>query len=266
VLLVVSLGALAAVVIAGWTSPGATLDRITPIDAGVYEVLQSAGFLFFAFAGYARIATLGEEVKDPATTIPRAIPLALAVVLAIYAVVAVTALAVVPAGALASTSAPLQLVVDAGRLDGLGPIVDVGAGIAALGVLLNLIPGVSRTTLAMARERELPHWFAHVDERRSLPLRAELTVAAVVIGLVLLLDLRSAIGISGVAILTYYAITNASSLTLRPEQRRWPAVIAVVGLVGCVTLVVTLPPEAILTGVLTIAAGVVVRLLTPRAT
>jgi basic amino acid/polyamine antiporter, APA family len=266
VLLVVSLGALAAVVIAGWTSPGATLDRITPIDAGVYEVLQSAGFLFFAFAGYARIATLGEEVKDPATTIPRAIPLALAVVLAIYAVVAVTALAVVPAGALASTSAPLQLVVDAGRLDGLGPIVDVGAGIAALGVLLNLIPGVSRTTLAMARERELPHWFAHVDERRSLPLRAELTVAAVVIGLVVLLDLRSAIGISGVAILTYYAITNASSLTLRPEQRRWPAVIAVVGLVGCVTLVVTLPPEAILTGVLTIAAGVVVRLLTPRAT
>jgi basic amino acid/polyamine antiporter, APA family len=266
VLLVVSLGALAAVVIAGWTSPGATLDRITPIDAGVYEVLQSAGFLFFAFAGYARIATLGEEVKDPATTIPRAIPLALAVVLAIYAVVAVTALAVVPAGALAATSAPLQLVVDAGRLDGLGPIVDVGAGIAALGVLLNLIPGVSRTTLAMARERELPHWFAHVDERRSLPLRAELTVAAVVIGLVVLLDLRSAIGISGVAILTYYAITNASSLTLRPEQRRWPAVIAVVGLVGCVTLVVTLPPEAILTGVLTIAAGVVVRLLTPRAT
>ncbi|HSM65632.1 MAG TPA: APC family permease [Ilumatobacteraceae bacterium] len=265
VLLAVSLGALTAVVIAGWTSPAATFDRITPIDAGVYEVLQSAGFLFFAFAGYARIATLGEEVKDPATTIPRAIPLALAAVLAVYAIVAVTALAVVPAGALAASSAPLQLVVDAGRLDGLGPIVDVGAGIAALGVLLNLIPGVSRTTLAMARERELPHWFAHVDERRSLPLRAELTVAAVVIGLVVLLDLRSAIGISGVAILTYYAITNASSLTLRPEQRRWPAFIAVVGLVGCVTLVVALPPAAILTGVLTIAAGVVVRLLTPRA-
>jgi basic amino acid/polyamine antiporter, APA family len=263
-LLVVSLGALAAVVIAGWTSPTATIGRITPIDAGVHDVLQSAGFLFFAFAGYARIATLGEEVKDPATTIPRAIPLALSAVLAVYAVVAVTALAVVPAGALAATSAPLQLVVDAGRLDGLGPIVDVGAGIAALGVLLNLIPGVSRTTLAMARERELPHWFAHVDERRSLPLRAELTVAAVVIALVVVLDLRSAIAISGVAILTYYAITNASSLTLRADQRRWPAAIAVVGLIGCITLVAALPPAAILTGVVTLALGAVVRLLTPR--
>lgn len=266
VLLVVSLTALAAVVVAGWTSPTASLDRITPIDAGVYDVLQSAGFLFFAFAGYARIATLGEEVKDPATTIPRAIPLALSAVLAVYAVVALTALAVVPAGALAATSAPLQLVVDAGRLDGLGPIVDVGAGIAALGVLLNLIPGVSRTTLAMARERELPHWFAHVDERRSLPLRAELTVAAVVIALVVVLDVRSAIGISGVAILTYYAVTNAASLTLRADQRRWPAIIAVVGLIGCVTLVATLPPAAILTGAVTIAVGVVVRLLTPRTT
>lgn len=264
VLLVVSLTALAAVVVAGWTSPTASISRITPIDASVYEVLRSAGFLFFAFAGYARIATLGEEVKDPATTIPRAIPLALSAVLAVYAVVALTTLAVVPTGALAATSAPLRLVVDAGRLDGLGPIVDVGAGIAALGVLLNLIPGVSRTALAMARERELPHWFAHVDDRRSLPLRAELTVATVVIALVVVLDLRSAIGISGVAILTYYAITNASSLTLRADQRRWPSFIAVVGLIGCVTLVAALPPAAILTGVATIAAGVVVRLLTPR--
>jgi APA family basic amino acid/polyamine antiporter len=114
----------------------------------------------------------------------------------------------------------------------------------------------------MARERELPHWFAHVDTTRSLPLRAELTVAAVVIVLVVVLDLRSAIGISGVAVLTYYAITNASALTLRPEQRRWPALMAVAGLLGCVTLVAALPPMAILTGVITLAVGALVRIAT----
>jgi APA family basic amino acid/polyamine antiporter len=226
--------------------------------------LQSAGFLFFAFAGYARIATLGEEVKDPAITIPRAIPRALAAVLVVYLVVGVTALATVPASALAATSAPLQLVMDAGRFSALGPVVDIGAGIAALGVLLNLIPGVSRTALAMARERELPHLFAHVDGARSLPLRAELTVAAVVVALVVVLDLRSAIGISGVAVLTYYAITNAAALTLRSDQRRWPPAIAVVGLIGCVVLVVALPPPALLTGLVTLAVGVIVRLLTRR--
>jgi APA family basic amino acid/polyamine antiporter len=264
VLLVVSLVALFTVVVGGWSSADADLARLTPIDADPYGILQSAGFLFFAFAGYARIATLGEEVKDPAITIPKAIPRALAAVLVVYLVVGVTALAVVPVTGLAATSAPLQLVVESGRLDALAPLVDVGAGIAALGVLLNLIPGVSRVTLAMARERELPPWFAHVDERRSLPLRAELTVAAVVVLLLVVLDLRSAIGISGVAVLTYYAVTNASALTLRREQRRWPAAIAVVGLIGCVVLVASLPPQAIVTGAVTVAVGVVVRLVTTR--
>jgi APA family basic amino acid/polyamine antiporter len=266
VLLVVSVAALIAVVAAGWSSPDASLERLTPLDTDVYGVLQSAGFLFFAFAGYARIATLGEEVRNPAITIPRAIPRALAAVLAVYLVVGITALATVPASVLAGTAAPLHLVVEAGRLDALAPLVDIGAGIAALGVLLNLIPGVSRTSLAMARERELPHWFAHIDPARSLPLRAELTVAAIVIALVVVLDLRSAIGISGVAVLTYYAITNASALTLHREQRRWPPAIAVVGLIGCATLVATLPPTAVLTGLGTLLVGVAVRSVTRHRT
>jgi APA family basic amino acid/polyamine antiporter len=262
VLLVVALAALAAVVVTGWSSPDADLGRLTPIEGSVLDVLQSAGLLFFAFAGYARIATLGEEVRDPERTIPRAIPLALGGVLVVYAVVGVTALAVVPAGQLATTDSPLRIVAEAGDLPGLAAVVRVGAGIASLGVLLNLIPGVSRTSLAMARERELPHWFAHVDANRSLPLRAELTVAAVVIVLVVVLDLRSAIGLSGVAVLTYYAVTNASALTLQPDQRRWPRPFAVVGLLGCLVLIVSLPPMAVVTGVLTLIAGVVARLVT----
>ncbi len=261
-LLVVSLVALAAVVVSGWTSDGADLGRITPLDGGVLDVLRSAGFLFFAFAGYARIATLGEEVRDPAVTIPKAIPRALGGVLVLYVVVGVTALAVVPASLLGATDAPLRLVVEAGSLDALAPITRVGAGIAALGVLLNLIPGVSRTTLAMARERDLPEWFAHVDGRRSLPLRAELTVTAVVVALVLMVDLRGAIGLSGVAVLTYYAVTNASALTLEREQRRWPRPVAVLGLVGCIVLVVTLPLEAVLVGAGVLAVGALVRLVT----
>lgn len=258
VLLVVSLGALAAVVVAGWSSGGADLGRLTPIDAGPFDILRSAGFLFFAFAGYARIATLGEEVRDPGTTIPKAIPRALFAVLAIYAVVGVTALATVDATSLAATDAPLRLVVAAGSLD-LDGVVRIGAGIAALGVLLNLIPGVSRTTLAMARNHELPSWLAHIDRRRSLPLRAELSVATVVVVLVAVVELRSAIAISGVAVLTYYAITNAAALTLDSHERRWPRTLAVAGLVGCVVLIVSLPVAAIVTGTVTLAVGLAVR-------
>jgi APA family basic amino acid/polyamine antiporter len=264
VLLAVSLIALAAVVVAGWSSDTASIDRITPLDGDLYGVLQSAGFLFFAFAGYARIATLGEEVRDPEVTIPKAIPRALAAVLALYAIVAVTALAVVDADLLAATDAPLRLVAEAGS-DRLGGVVRIGAGIAALGVLLNLIPGVSRTSLAMARNRELPGWFAHVDERRSLPLRAELTVTVVVILIVLAIELRSAIAVSGVAVLTYYAITNAAALTLARDQRRWPRVLAVAGLVGCLVLVATLPWRAILIGGGVLALGAALRFVRARA-
>jgi basic amino acid/polyamine antiporter, APA family len=266
VLLVLSLAALSAVVAAGWSSPAASLDRLTPIDAGVFDVLRSAGFLFFAFAGYARIATLGEEVRHPERTIPRAIPLALGAVLVVYAVVGITALAVVPASDLAATSAPLRLVVEAGRFHGLAPLVRIGAGIAALGVLLNLIPGISRTALAMARNHELPHWLAHVHAQRSLPVRAELAIAAVVVSLVTVVDLRSAIGFSGVAVLTYYAITNAAGLTLPAHQRRWPRTVGALGLVGCLVLIATLPLGVVATGFATLAVGVLARLFANRTT
>jgi basic amino acid/polyamine antiporter, APA family len=259
----VSLVSLAAVVGAGWSSPEVDLGRLTPIDGGPFDILRSAGFLFFAFAGYARIATLGEEVRDPETTIPKAIHRALLVVLAVYAVVGITALATVDSTLLASSDAPLRLVADAGS-NGVGGLVRIGAGIAALSVLLNLIPGVSRTALAMARRRELPWWLARVEPRRSLPVRAELCVAAVVVTIVAVVELRNAIALSGVAVLTYYAITNGAALTLTARQRRRSPVIAVVGLFGCVALIVSLPPTAILTGIATLALGVAVRAIATR--
>ena len=261
ILLAVSLTALATVVVAGWSSPDADLERLTPIDGGPFDIMRSAGFLFFAFAGYARIATLGEEVHDPQTTIPKAIPRALLVVLAVYTVVGVTALATVDSAQLASTDAPLRLVADAGNIDA-GGVVRTGAGIAALGALLNLVPGVSRTVLAMARQRELPPWLAHIDPQRPLPVRAELSIAAVVITIIAIIELRNAIAISGVTVLTYYAITNAAALTLTREQRRWPPMIAVGGLVGCVGLIASLPPPAILLGTATLALGLAVRAIT----
>jgi len=259
-LLGVAVVALLSVVIAGWSNPATSLARISPLDTSPAGVLRAGGFLFFAFAGYARIATLGEEVRDPATTIPKAIPRALAGVLVIYAVVGVTVLAALPVDVIAASDAPLGLVVDASRFDWLTPIVRVGAGIAALGVLLNLIPGISRTVLAMSRRGELPTWFAAIDERRSLPIRAEAAVTTIVIVLTATLDLRGAIGFSGVTILTYYAITNAAGLTLLPQQRRWPRSIGVLGLGGCIALAVMLPLVAVVSGAGVLVIGIVLRL------
>jgi APA family basic amino acid/polyamine antiporter len=253
----VVLASLALVVAASLLGGEADAGRITPLfeTGGVYGVLQAGGILFFAFAGYARIATLGEEVRDPETVIPRAIPLALAVTLLVYAAVAVSALAAVGAEALARSSSPLATSVEAGSLEALTPVVRVGAAVASLGVLLSLLAGVSRTAFAMAANRELPHWLAGVHPRYKVPHRAELGIGLVVIAIVAVADLRSAIAFSSFAVLLYYAIANASALTLAASERRWPRWIPVVGLVGCVTLAFALPLLAVALGASILTAG-----------
>jgi APA family basic amino acid/polyamine antiporter len=218
-------------------------------DANIRGVLQAAGLLFFAFAGYARIATLGEEVRDPAHTIPRAIPLALGIALVVYAVVAVAVLSELGSAALASASAPLADAVRAAGFPGMEPVVRVGAAVAALGSLLALILGVSRTTLAMARDRHLPHALAAVHPRFNSPYRAEVVVGVVVATLAALVDVRGAIGFSSFAVLLYYAIANASAFTL---GRR---VIPTVGLVGCLVLAVLLPVSSVLVGAAVVTVG-----------
>jgi APA family basic amino acid/polyamine antiporter len=221
-------------------------------DATAAGVLQAAGLLFFAFAGYARIATLGEEVRDPARTIPRAIPLALGIALCVYAAVAVAALSVLGSGGLADASAPLADAVRAAGVPGMAPVVQVGAAVAALGSLLALILGVSRTTFAMARDRHLPGALAAVHPRYQVPHRAELAVGTVVAVLAATIDVRGAIGFSSFGVLVYYAIANVSASTLS-SRRALP----VVGLLGCLLLAFSLPFTSVAAGVGVLAAGMV---------
>jgi APA family basic amino acid/polyamine antiporter len=233
--------------------------RLWPLTAaGPYGILQSAGLLFFAFAGYARLATLGEEVIDPAGTIPRAIPVALGITLLVYAAVAVSALLAVDAAVLARAAAPLAAAVEAGRLASLSPAVRIGATVASLGVLLSLIVGVSRTVFAMAANRDLPGFFAAVHPRYRVPHRAEIGVGILVGTIAALADIRSAIGFSSFAVLTYYAVANASAFTLDASQRRWPRWLAVLGLLGCMVLAFSLPMASVVGGSLLLVAGAVV--------
>ncbi|MFJ8402829.1 APC family permease [Streptomyces microflavus] len=259
VIVSVVLAVLAAVTVAALTSSGTdTAPLHVGPDADVGGVLQAAGLLFFAFAGYARIATLGEEVRDPARTIPRAVPIALGITLAVYALVAVAALKVLGPAGLADAAAPLSDAVRAAGADRLVPVVRVGAAVAALGSLLALILGVSRTTLAMARDRHLPHALAAVHPRFGVPHRAEVTVGAVVALLATTADVRGAIGFSSFGVLAYYAIANASAWTLTPDEGRPNRLVPIVGLAGCAVLAFALPLGSVVSGtaVLLLGAGV----------
>ncbi len=253
VLVAVVLVVLVVVVAAGWAAgqPGAA----GPAPWRWGGVLPSAGLLFFAFAGYARIATLGEEVIRPERNIPRAIVLALSAVLVVYAGVGVTCL-VVLGPRLAGSTAPLADVVRSAGLDVLLPVVSIGAAAAALGSLLALVAGIGRTSLAMARNGDLPRPLAAVSPRTSVPHRAEIALAVVVCLLVLVTDLRGAIGFSSFGVLLYYLLANVSALTQDREHRRYPRWIAALGVLGCAALVVTLPTASILIGIGVLLVGI----------
>ena len=248
--------ALAVVVGAVWFGGSMDATRLWPLEGvTAYGVLQSAGLLFFAFAGYARLATLGEEVIEPKRTIPRAIPIALGITLVVYAAVALSALAGAGASEIAGAAAPLAAAVEAGQLAWLSPAVRVGATVASLGVLLSLIVGVSRTAFAMAANQDLPRFLAAVHPRYRVPHRAELAVGLIVVGVATVADIRSAIGFSSFAVLTYYAITNAAAWTLGPEERRWPRALAALGLLGCLALAFTLPLVSVIGGTIVLTLG-----------
>lgn len=262
VIVVAVLAALAIAVAACW-GPGAA-DPLRLIDGGVlshgwYGILQSAGLLFFAFAGYARIATMGEEVINPRRTIPRAIVIALGIAIAVYAVIAVSILAVLGPDGVAGTPAPLAAAVSAGPWEWAAPIVRAGAALASLGALLALIAGLGRTSLAMAREADLPRWLAAVHPRFNVPHRAEAVLAAVVCLIISVADLRGAIGFSSFGVLIYYLVANLAAFTQTGEHRRYPKALHIAGAAACVVLVATLPAGSVIAGLAMFAAGVLYR-------
>jgi basic amino acid/polyamine antiporter, APA family len=260
IIIVIVLAALALVVAAslgGDTAP--SIRSWDLLAGGWYGILQSAGLLFFAFAGYARVATMGEEVRDPERTIPRAILIALTIAVSIYLVVAASVLLVLGPVGVAASPAPLAAAVNAVGWAWARFPVRLGAAAATLGALLALIAGVGRTMLAMARHDDLPRWLAAVHDRHQVPHHAEVAVAGVVCVLIMLTDLPDAIGFSSFGVLLYYLIANVAAYTQTSDRRRFPRTLQIIGIAGCGTLVLTLPLSAVLGGTAVFAVGIVYR-------
>lgn len=269
IIVVVVLGGLAVMLasvgFSGMAGPSAGLgsgsfDLASLTDAGVPAILQAAGLLFFCFAGYARMATLGEEVRDPQKTLPRAIITALGVTLALYLLIGVLCVSVLGPERLAVSVSPLaDLVVAVGGAGGTGSgatgsgysgaavaepwavLARVVAAVACLGSLLGILAGLSRTGLAMARERDLPGPLSQVSARTHAPLAAEAGVAVVAIAGILLLGPTQLVGFSACTVLVYYAIAHLAALR-QPATQRWlPRALPVIGFIGCLVLAVNLP-------------------------
>lgn len=266
VIVSVTLAALAAFVVAGLPSAadGAALNVSGLFDAGgLQRLLHATALMFVAYTGYGRIATLGEEIRDPARSIPRAIIVTLLVTMGLYVSVTLVAVAAVGAPAMAEATgvaaAPLEVIARGFGVPGVGWIVAVGAVTAMLGVLLNLLLGLSRVLLAMARRGDMPRGLARVEGIRASPRRAVFAVGAVIALLALTGSVRTTWSFSAFTVLVYYAITNLAALRLPADLRLYPRWVAAAGAASCLGLAFWVEPRIWLAGLGLIAVGLVWR-------
>ena len=238
------------------------------LEAGATGWLEATALMFVAYTGYGRIATLGEEVRRPAHTIPIAIVATMGITIALYAAVAVVGVGTVGAADLAAATegpaAPLAAVALGYGSSAIARVVEIGAVAAMLGVLLNLILGLSRVVLAMGRRSDVPTQLAAVDEVRSTPRPATMVVVLTIALLTLIGDVRTTWTFSAMTVLIYYAITNLAALRLPPEHRRFPRWIAWAGLLACLSLAVFVDLRAWLAAAAILAAGWGLRALVRR--
>jgi APA family basic amino acid/polyamine antiporter len=234
-------------------------DETGPLGA----LFHAAALMFVAYTGYGRIATLGEEVHEPKRTIPTAIILTMIVTMVLYIAVAAVGVGAAGAeglsgaatGATSTQAAPLAVAARQFPIPFSPHILAIGAVTAMLGVLLNLILGLSRVLLAMGRRRDMPVIFERLDEAKTTPYWAVLAVGVVIGGLVLIGNVNTTWSFSAFTVLIYYALTNAAALRLPAEQRLYPPWVAGLGLLACLFLAFWVERQIWLTGLGLIAAG-----------
>ena len=259
VIVTVVLCSLGAFILAGLPDALAGAGAAQTGDAGAVGLLQATALMFVAYAGYGRIATLSEEIRDPARNIPRAIVLTLAITAVVYLAVAAVALAAGGAEMLAaaarSDAAPLEAVAAGFGVPGIAALVAAGAVVAMLGVLLNLLLGVSRVMLAMGRRGDLPAPLAGLNAAGTSPTIAVWVTGGLVAALAAGGSVADTWSFAAFTVLIYYALTNLAALRLPAPDRRYPRAFAWAGLAGCLGLAFWVEPRVWALGLSLIALG-----------
>lgn len=243
-------------------APAVRLENLRPFaPAGWRGTMEAAAMLFFAYTGYARIATLAEEVHEPRRTIPRAIIITLAGAVLLYFAVAFVAVGVVGAEAMSTTAAPLHAAARALPSPWVAPVVAIGGVTAMLGVVLSQLLGLSRMGFAMARRHDLPAFLAEVDGPSGVPRRAVLTIGIIAAAVAATGTLRGVASAASFTILVYYGIANLAALRMPPRAKLFPDWIPTLGLGTCTLLALSLSPGTVAIGLILLAVGLVLRWL-----
>lgn len=231
---------------------------------GISGVAEATALLFFAFTGYARIATLAEEVKDPKVTIPKAINITIVSAILLYGLVSVTAIGVIGYEAMAQSTSPLQLVADKLQTPFIQTIIALGACTAMLGVLLSQILGISRMFFAMSRNNDFFPIFHSLSNKQKVPVIAILFTSIIITLLTYFGTFTFVLASAAFTILLYYSITNIAALKQAKKDQLYPNWVPVLGLAGCLAMALSLNSDVIFSGIVLLVTGFLFRWILHR--
>jgi APA family basic amino acid/polyamine antiporter len=254
IVVVVSVSVLALFV--GTGLPAVQASNLHPFaPAGLRGVLEAAGLLFFAYTGYARVATLGEEVHDPRNTIPKAIISALAISSVLYLAVSFVAVGAIGAEEMGRSRSPLQQAALTFPIPRMSEVVGIGATTAMFGVLLSQLFAISRMLFAMARNGDLPRRLERVHPRHAVPDVAVFAAGLIIVVVALVGTLQWVVSAASFTILIYYTLTNLAALRMPSQEKQYPNWIPASGMASCIALAASLRPAAIGGGLALLALG-----------
>lgn len=243
-------------------APEVNAENFTPFAPfGLSGIAEATALMFFAFTGYARIATLAEEVKDPEITIPKAVIITIVTAIILYAAVSVVAIGVIGADAMAGSKSPLQLVANSLNTPFIGIVITIGASTAMLGVLLSQILGISRMMFAMGRKKDLFPFFEKIHSSYNVPHIGILITGFIILLLIFAGTFEFILASAAFTILLYYSITNIAAIKQPEKDRRFGMVVPVLGLAGCLAMAFSLSFNVIASGLGLLLLGFLLRFL-----
>lgn len=242
--------------------PKVNPDNFKPFAPfGILGIAEAAALLFFAFTGYARIATLAEEVVEPKKKIPKAIIITIITSILLYAAVSVVAIGVIGAENMADSKSPLQIAAKSLTTPAINTVIIIGASTAMLGVLLSQILGISRMMLAMGRRNDLPPSFQTIHNRYRVPHLGIVITGLIILLLTIFGTFEFVVRAATFTILLYYSITNIAALKQPRKEQIYGRIIPICGLIGCLTMSVSLPFNVIISGIGLLIIGFMIRFL-----
>ena len=234
VLIVVSILAFFCIAILMTSSTNIAIPLLEGFSAS--NLFLSAAIWFFAFTGYSRLATYGEEIKNPETIIPSSILTGLGITVTIYLFVNWLSLAIIGPEVVANSNTPLLVAMDVSVMSDFSFLIVFASTIATASVFLALLPAISRIYVAMSRDGILPNMFSKIHNKNNSAYVSELFVLLTVVVGIYTINITNAIKLSAFFILIYYSLTNLSVINLEKNQRLYPVSIAYYGLLMCMVL------------------------------